>query len=506
MKPSDYLRHDATGLAELVRHGEVQPVELLDAALAQQQYVNPALNAVVVSLEAQARQRLAGDGPLSTAAGGALAGVPMLIKDAVQHYAGTPTSMGSRALAREPQHEHSAIVRRLLEAGATIFGKTNTPELALKGVTDARLFGRCNNPWNLAHTPGGSSGGSAAAVSAGIVPMAGANDGGGSIRIPAACCGLFGLRPSRGRVSTAPQAGEIWDGASSDLVVCRSVRDAALALDVLAGHEPSDALAAPPSPGFRALLQRPPRSLRIGFSAVSPIGTPVHPEAVVAVENAARLLASLGHQVEEAAPVYDGRELARCFLMLYTGQIAATLQEARATGAEAHDFELLTRVLGVLGEARSAGAYVRSHRRWNEFSLALAAFHRRYELFLTPTLARPPIRHDEADPPAWQQGVLAALLGTGLLGGLARLGWLDGMVNQIALDNLEDVPFTQLANLTGTPAMSVPLHWCASGLPLGVQFIGRLGDEATLLQLAAELEEAQPWAQRRPALAMQRLA
>ena len=502
MKPSDYLRHDATALADLVRRGEVQPAELLDAALAQQARVNPAINAVVVSLESQARQRLATDGPLARAPEGPLAGVPMLIKDAVQHYAGTPTSVGSHAFAGQPAQEHSAIVRRLLDAGAVIFGKTNTPELALKGVTDARLFGRCNNPWNLAHTPGGSSGGSAAAVAAGIVPMAGANDGGGSIRIPAACCGLFGLRPSRGRVSTAPQAAEIWDGASSDLVVCRSVRDAALALDVLCGAEPSDTLLMPASPGFRALMQRPPRSLRIGFSCVSPIGTPVHAEAVAAVENTARLLASLGHQVEEAAPAYDGRELARCFLMLYTGQIAATIHAARATGAEAGDFQLLTRVLGVLGEARSAGAYVRSHRRWNDFALALARFHRRYDLFLTPTLARPPIRHGEADPPAWQQGVLAALLGTGLLGTLARLGWLEGVVNQIALDNLEDVPFTQLANLTGTPAMSVPLHWCESGLPLGVQFIGRLGDEATLLQLAAELEEAQPWAQRWPTLAV----
>ncbi|RZU02979.1 amidase [Rivibacter subsaxonicus] len=502
MKTAEYLAFDATALAGLVARGEATPAELLDAALAQMARVNPAINAVVVSLEEQARRQLAGPGPLERPPNGPLGGVPMLIKDAVQHYAGTPTSVGSRAFALQPAQQHSAIARRLLGAGALIFGKTNSPELALKGVTDPQLFGRSNNPWNLEHTTGGSSGGSAAAVAAGIVPMAGANDGGGSIRIPAACCGLFGLRPSRGRVSTAPQAGEIWEGASSDLVLCRSVRDAALALDILAGHEPSDPIPALPQPqSFRALVQRAPRSLRIGFSTVSPIGSPVHPEAVKAVEQTAALLASLGHEVSEAAPVYDGRELARCYLMLYFGQVAAAMRDGLAAGASNADFELLTRVLGALGEATSAGAYVRSHQRWNDFSLALAEFHRRHDLFLTPTLAHPPIRHGQGDPPHWQQNLLALLLGSGALGLLARLGWLTGTIDQIARDNLMYVPFTQLANLTGTPAMSVPLHWCADGLPLGVQFIGRLGDEATLLQLAAELEAAQPWFDRVPALA-----
>ena len=231
----------------------------------------------------------------------------------------------------------------------------------------------------------------------------------------------------------------------------------------------------------------------------------MHPEAVAAVEDAARLLASLGHEVVEAAPAHDGRELARCYLMMYFGQVAATVREARAAGAAASDFELLTRVLASLGESSSAGAYVESHRRWNRFALALAEFHQRHDLFLTPTLAHPPIRHGQGDPPAWQQGLLALLLGSGALGLLGRLGWLDATIDQIARDNLEFVPFTQLANLTGTPAMSVPLHWCADGLPLGVQFIGRLGDEAMLLQLAAELEQARPWAQRRPALATQGL-
>lgn len=493
----EYVQADATALAQMVRGGEVSAAELLEIASAQLQRLNPVLNAVNLSMLAQARQRL--HEPLQ----GPLAGVPILIKDAIQDYAGLPTSNGSRAFRQTPARQHSAVVQRLLDAGAVIIGKTNTPELALKGFTEPAAFGITRNPWDLARTPGGSSGGSAAAVAAGIVPMAGANDGGGSIRIPAACCGLFGLRPSRGRVPAGPAVGEIWEGASSDLVVSRSVRDAALALDVLSGPACGDAfaIAAPASP-FAQTLAHDPGRLRIAFCTESPLGTDVHPEAVAAVHHAAQLLAALGHDVVEARPQYDGQALARCYLEMYFGQVAATLADARAAGARSADFELSTRLLEALGKAACAGDYVRSHRRWNDFARALGEFHTRHDLFLTPTLACPPVRHEQTVMPAGQQRLLSFLLRSGALGVLARLGLMEKPLADLSAQNLSYVPFTQLANLTGTPAMSVPLHWTADGLPLGVQFIGPFGSEALLLQLAHQLEGAQPWMQRLPALAL----
>jgi len=385
-----------------------------------------------------------------------------------------------------------------------IFGKTNLPELALKGVSDSQAFGRVNNPWDVAHTPGGSSGGAAAAVASGVVPMAAGNDGGGSIRIPAACCGLFGLKPSRGLVSSGPGFGEYWFGASAEGVISRSVRDTASALDVIAGAEPGDPfLVAEPNVVYAQAATRDPPRLRIGFSTVSPIGTEVHAEARLAVENAVKLLQGLGHEVEEAAPDIDGAALATSFLHIYFGQVAAMVADARAKGARREQFELLTRVLATLGGAISAGALTTQLLKWNEFARALARFHARYDLLLTPTLAHPPIQHGQGDPTTAEQTLLDMLDRVGLLSLLTRLGLLDGMINGIARDSLQYVPFTQLANLTGVPAMSVPLHWTAEGLPLGVQFVGRLGDEARLLQLARQLEQAQPWFDRLPDWVMQ---
>ncbi|CAI8801508.1 amidase [Pseudomonas sp. NPDC087626] len=492
----EYLQCDATALAELVRRGDVSPGELLDLADGQLQRLNPLLNAVNLPMLAQARKRL--EDPLS----GPLAGVPVLIKDAIQDYAGLPTSNGSQGLRHTPATEHSTVVQRLLDAGAVILGKTSTPELALKASTDSRAFGLTRNPWDLTRTPGGSSGGSAAAVAAGIVPMAGANDGGGSIRIPAACCGLLGLRPSRGRVPCGPATGEVWEGASSDLVVSRSVRDSALALDVLAGPgcgEPF-VIAAPQEP-FCTLMQRDLGRLRIAFSCQSPLGTEVHPDAVAAVQHSARLLSALGHEVCEDRPLYDGHELARCYLEMYGGQVAATLAQARAQGARSRDFELTTRVLETLGNASSAGDYVGRHRRWNHFARALGAFHQRYDLFLTPTLASPPLTHQAVQMPRAEERLLQLLLTSGALAVLARLGMMEKQLGELSRQNLAFVPFTQLANLTGTPAISVPLFWTEQGLPLGVQFIAAFGNEALLLQVAAQLEQAQPWLQRLPALA-----
>ncbi len=498
MTPGEYLQRDAVGLAQCVARGETSPSELLELALRQSEAAQPKTNAICWLMENEARAQL--KRPLA----GPFAGVPFLIKDCAQDYAGLPTTYGSRSMAGVIAHPHAHVVRRYLEAGLVIFGKTNLPEFALKAVSDSQLFGRANNPWDVDHTPGGSSGGAAAVVASGVIPMAAGNDGGGSIRIPAACCGLFGLRPSRGRISSGPAFGEYWYGASSEGVISRSVRDSALALDVTAGAEPGDPFVVPrPEETYAEMMQRDPPRLRIGFTSASPIGMEVHPEAVAAVNDAAKLLASLGHDVEEAAPEIDGAALAKAFLHVYFGQVPAMVAQARANGARLSDFELLTRVIATLGGAVSAGGLTAQLLKWNEFARALARFHQRYDLLLTPTLAHPPIRHGQGDPSAVEQAVLNILDRVGLLGLMARAGLLEGTVDKIARDSLQYVPFTQLANLTGTPAMSVPLHWTAAGLPLGVQFIARFGQEDLLLQLAAQLETARPWFNRLPGWVMQ---
>lgn len=485
-----YRRHDATALAAEVAAGRVTGGLLLDLALARLAEVQPTLNPVCRLMEAEARAQLArGVGP------GQLAGVPLLIKDVAEDYAGVPTSWGSRALARGPApREHAHAVRRLLDAGLIIFGKTNAPELGLKGVTDPLAFGRSSNPWDATRTPGGSSGGSAAAVAAGVVPMAAGNDGGGSIRIPAACCGLVGLKPSRGRISVGPGAGEVWFGACSEGVISRSVRDTALAMDVLSGPEPGDAVALPPPASrFVDQLNAPPRRLRIAWCADSPIGEPVHDEARLAVERTVALLKGLGHTVEPARPDLDGRALANSYLHIYFGQVPAMLARTAAQGGREADFEPLTRLIATLGRATSAAQLTTELLRWNDYARALGALHARYDVYLTPTLASPPVPHGTGDTPPAQLAVLNLLRASGLLGLLKRLGLLDGVVRQMATDSLRHVPFTQLANLTGTPAISLPLHWTSDGLPLGVQFNAAPGGDGLLLQLAAELEVAQPW-------------
>ncbi len=493
MNFSEYLACDATELAALVAKGDVSSGELLDIALGQYRRAQPKINAVTRLLEPQARAQLSGG--LS----GPFAGVPFLIKDLIQDYAGAPTSGGSRAFANAVPAQHATIVRRFIEAGLVIFAKTNTPELGLKAVTDPVLFGRTSNPWNFEHSCGGSSGGAAATVAAGVAPMAGASDGGGSIRIPAACCGLFGLKPSRGRISVSPASGEYWFGAASEGVISRSVRDTARALDFLQGPEPGDpfVIARPETP-YAEAMQRDPGRLRIGFSTRSPIGMDVHPDAVAAVDQATTLLRGLGHDVEEAEPAVDGAALAQSYLHLYFGAVPAAVAQALAAGARRDDFEVLTRVIATLGEATSAGVFTTQLQRWNEYARALGQFHKSYDLFLTPTLAHPPIRHGEGDMPAAQAQILDLLERSGVLGLLARAGLLASTINDIARKNLRYVPFTQLANLTGVPAMSVPLYWTPDGLPLGVQFVAPFGAEDRLLQLARQLEQAQPWFKRLP--------
>ncbi|MEU8137527.1 amidase [Streptodolium elevatio] len=490
MEYDEYRKHDAIGLAGLVASGEVKPAELLETAISRAEEVDPRLNAIVRPMHDIARERA------KSTLSGAFAGVPFLIKDLMQDYAGLPTGSGSRSLARQPMPQHAEVVRRWLDAGLVVFGKTNTPEFGAKGITEPQVDGPTRNPWNTAHTPGGSSGGSAAAVAAGIVPAAGGNDGGGSIRIPAACCGLFGLKPSRGLVPSGPSYAEVLHGAAVHGVLTRSVRDSALMLDVIAGHDPAGPYMPGASDGpYLELARREPGRLRIGYATVSPIGTDVSPEAVAAVEDAVALLRELGHEVEEATTGVDERQLARDFLTMWFASMAAEVDHVRqATGCGEDQFELDTRIMAAVGRATNAPTYIASHNRWNEHSHRLAVFHETYDLLLTPTLAHPPARVGQLATPAWMAAASRLLLAVRGAGLLAKTD----LVDRVADENLRWTPYTQLANITGRPAMSVPTYWTKGGLPLGVQFVGGLGTEGLLLSLATQLEEARPWFDRRP--------
>ncbi len=488
MDLDQYLTSDATTLAQLVAEKHVTAVELLELARQRAEQVNPHLNAIVRPLtqEADARAAETLDGPF--------AGVPFLVKDLDQEYAGLPTTKGSRALEREVATEHALVTQRFLDAGLVILGKTNTPEFGAKGVTEDALLGVARNPWNLDHTPGGSSGGSGAAVAAGIVPAAGANDGGGSVRIPAACNGLVGLKLSRGLTPYGPQTSESMFGMVTQGVVSRTVRDSAGLVDAIAGVPERYAayVTQPPAPFLPTLDERPAK-LRIGFSSSSAINASPDAEAVAAVEKAAALLTELGHEVEEVTPPHDDAALARDFLTIWFAQLHGQISSIkRRLGVSNSHFQPDSLAAAEIGRAAGVGPLFASLDNVNEHIHALSDFHDRYDLFLTPTLAKPPLEVGATETPA-------ALKAAARVVAKVRAGKLlnaTGVLDQLISDSLGWVPYTQLANLTGRPAISVPLHWTAQGLPLGVQFVGPLASDGLLLQLAAQLEEAQPWFQR----------
>lgn len=494
MKFEEYRQQDGLGLAQLIAAKEVSASELLEVAIARADEVNPKLNAVIVPMYEIARARA------KESLSGPFAGVPFLTKDLFQEYAGVLNSNGNKALkkANHKPTQHATLTERWLQAGTVIFGRTNTPEFGAKGITEPDAWGPTRNPWNTEHVPGGSSGGSAAAVAAGIVPMAGANDGGGSIRIPAAHCGLFGIKPGRGRTPWGPRFVEEMHGAAMNHIVSRSVRDSAAMLDATHGPETGSMyLIEPPKRPYLQDANEDPKPLKIAYSTRSPIGTEVAPEAIKAVENTAKLLESLGHHIEEGEPDVDGLQLAEDFITMWFAQCAATVDEVRAqTGCGDEGFEDDTLLMAAFGRATRASDYFKGYLRWNDYSRQLAEFHQQYDLWLSPTLAMEPAKVSEIATPAWQQMAGKGLVKMGLTGAMLKTG----IVEQMVQENLKRVPFTQLGNLTGVPAMSVPLHICASGLPLGVQFVAPHGGEDTLFQLAGQLERIQPWIDKRPAL------
>jgi amidase len=488
---ADYGRYDALGLAELVRTGQVSATELLDEALARTARVNPQVNAVIHLMEARARAAIAAGLPA-----GPFTGVPFLVKDLMTACAGEPMRMGSRLFQDYVPQADEELTRRYRAAGLVIFGKTNTPELGVTNVTEPELFGPTRNPWNLGRTSSGSSGGSAAAVAARIVPAANANDGGGSIRTPASNCGLVGLKPSRGRQPTGPNAPDVWWGFIGEHVVTRTVRDCAALLDATCGGYAQQLMQlAPPLQPYLATLGGSPQRLRVGFSFDPGLGKTLHAENRTALERTARLLESLGHELVEVKLPLPPETFVASYAALIAADVAATLRMApQLVGREARsdDVELATWVLAKMGEAQSAAEVTTALWTKQQFSRQWLQWASGFDVLLTPTVGVPPLPVGAHQLSSMQRSALRVL--TSLPGG-ALLSQRDKVIAAFE-PVFESSPYTMIANVTGQPSLSLPLHWTADNLPMGMLFTARIGDEGTLLQLAAQVEQAQPWADR----------
>ncbi len=469
----DLTTLDALTQAELVRTKQVKPIELVDAAIERIERLNPAINAVVTEMFDSARQTALGsipDGPFT--------GVPFLMKDFLAEYAGVPFSESSRFLEGYIPDRDSELVARYKRAGLITVGKTNLPEFAIGATTEPELNGPTRNPWDTERTTGGSSGGAAAAVAAGMVPMAHGNDAGGSIRIPAACCGVFGLKPSRGRNPLGPYYGDAFSGIVAEHALTRSVRDSAALLDATAGPDVGDPY--PAQPHERPFLDEvgaDPGKLRIAFATRSSLGVESHPDCVSAVRDVARLCEQLGHEVVEDAPAFDGEVLWQAFTKLIAvGTAAGVADWGQRLGKKptANQFEPFIWALTEKGRAISAPEYLNVVQDMQRVSRDIARFFVDCDLWLTPTIGKPPV----------PLGTFAFTPGDDPFELRRRLS--------------EFAPFTYLSNATGQPSMSVPLYWNDGDLPIGVHFTGRPGDEATLFRVAAQLESARPWVDRRP--------
>jgi amidase/6-aminohexanoate-cyclic-dimer hydrolase len=471
---AEYDRYDALGLAEQLAKKQFTPQELLAAVRQRVEALNPQLNAFSQLFFERAAAQIERGLPA-----GPFRGVPFALKDLGQYLSGTITSAGSRVWQKQVANYDSTLVQRYLQAGLVIFGKTTSPELGLTTTTESAVFGQTHNPWNLERTSGGSSGGTAAAVAARILPAAHGSDGGGSIRIPASCCGLFGFKPTRGRVPLGPAQFEGWNGCSHHHVLTLSVRDSAALLDATAGAElGSPFFSPPPARPFLQEVRTKPGKLRLALILETPSGTPLDDECKTATLQAAKLCEALGHSVEERPLPLDGAALRAAFLTVIQVSLARTLDDAAQTlgrPVSEQDVEPMTWAMFQAGRASNGIVYSRAIATLHQMGLAMAKFQQKYDVILNPTLAQPPVK----------------------LGVLSLTPTSSAAFSKAIT---EFGPYTALYNVTGQPSMSVPLHWSPDGLPIGTMFSGRFGEDALLFRLAGQLEQAQPWAGRRPNL------
>ncbi|MDO3410073.1 amidase [Saccharibacillus sp. CPCC 101409] len=485
----EYSNYDAVGLAELLAKREVSAAELAEAAFARLDEVNPSLNAVVRTRREAALQEAA-DMPAPTAER-PFAGVPYLLKDISQALAGEPLTSGSGLLQGNIARRDSNYVARLRAGGLIPLGHTNTPEFGLKNITEPALHGPARNPWNPAYSPGGSSGGAAAAIASGIVPAAGASDGGGSIRIPASFTGLFGLKPTRGRTPVGPGVGRQWQGASIDFALSRTVRDSAALLDLLQILQPEAAFQTPLYPGVYARDMRTPheRPLRIAFTTASPVGTPVSGDAAAAVMKTVRWLEDRGHEVEEKLSPVNGVRLMENYYTMNAGEVSAmfiTLEQMLGRPIRPDEVDIITWVFAEAGKNVSAAEFVHSLNEWDVAAAQMAELSLRCDLYVTPATAYPAPRVGEL---THKPDEIAPWMKVSELSADEQRR----MLYDIFERSLTYTPFTQLANLTGQPATSLPLHLTADGLPLGVQMIAAKGREDLLLRVAGQLEQSELW-------------
>ncbi|HSJ39418.1 MAG TPA: amidase family protein [Planococcus sp. (in: firmicutes)] len=487
MNLKEYMALDAVGMATLLKDKEVSPEELLDLSFKRLEQVDPALNIFTETRRERANKEL------NTMPTGEFSGVPMALKNISQALKGEKLTAGSKLLKDMKAGQDSHLTARLRGAGFTFVGHTNTPEFGLKNISEPELYGASRNPWNPDYSPGGSSGGSAAAVASGIVPLAGASDGGGSIRIPASFTGLFGLKPTRGRMPVGPGAGRQWQGASIDFVLTKTVRDSSAMLDLLQTIQPAAAFHTPLFPGKYSEEMEGgfSRKLKIAFSVESPVGTPVSEDARQAVMKTAKWLEQQGHVVEEKGTGIDGISLMRDYYLMNSGEmalLARNLEKMAGRALTADDMEIESWLLSQAGLKVSAADYSASLASWDAAAAKMAALHESYDFYLTPATAYPAPKVGELTHSGDSR---AELLGNLELE--ATMAGQQELIYNMFLPSLTYTPYTQLANLTGQPAMSLPVHVTEGGLPLGVQVMAGKGQEHMLLQLARHIEKTDLW-------------
>ncbi len=478
MAIAEYDDLDAVAMADLVRKREVTALELAEEAITRIEKLNPQLNAVVLKMYEHARETAR-----SALPEGPFTGVPFLVKDMTSHYTGFPTTHGCKFLVDIGPSDHDTeIIKRFKKAGLVTVAKTSTPEFALSATTEPTFRGPAHNPWDLSRTPGGSSGGSSAAIAARIVPMAHGGDGGGSLRMPASCCGIVGFKPSRMRTPHGPDSSSLWESCCGEFAMTRSVRDSAYLLDAVSGQDVGAYYSAPPKERpYADEILRAPKKLRIAWSASGPTNVTPHPDCVVAVQHAAKLCADLGHHVEEATPRLTPAMLEKMrdsYLGMFAVETACDVDEMAALVGRtptADDFEPANWALIERGWRYNGADAVRFKRGLHDVARAVGPFFEQYDIYLSPTVAQPPIPLGRLDPNMKDDTEYWNLM-------------------------LEFMPFTALFNITGSAGVSLPLWWNAANLPIGVQFLSRMGEDGVLFQLASQLEKVQPWQHRKPPL------